>query len=222
MSLALVLDKEEKMKITKQILKIVLIAILLYSVIIILRHPHREYYDAEDEFIFSNGNAPDSVRTEIVGQLKKFQDGYTYRDKSQLETFMEQLFSHENVLVLGTMPNEILVGQDRVTRLVLSDWKTWGDCTFLMNNAHISMSGNVAWISTIGYVKFDMSRFLILPLRLSAVMVKEDLTWKFQFMQFQFDLDFSFLLLTLVILMIWLFMSLVSLTVIVVKGLRRV
>ena len=209
------------MKIVKQVFKVVLISILLYSVIIIFRHPNKAYYDAKDDYIFSNGNAPDSVRSEIIVQLHQFQDGYTRRDTAQLNPFMEQLFSQENILVLGTMPNEILIGQDKVSQLVLSDWKSWGDCTFLMNNAHISTSGDVAWISTIGYVKFDMSRFLILPLRLSAVMVKENLAWKFQYMQFQFDLDFTFLLLTIVFLIIWLSMSLVSLTVMTVKRLRK-
>ncbi len=209
------------MRIFKQIFKVVLISILLYSVIIILRHPHKAYYGANDAFIFSNGNAPDSVRSEIVEQLHKFQDGYTHRDTGQLRPFMEQLFSQENILVLGTMPNEILIGQDKVSKLVLSDWKSWGDCTFLMDNAHISTSGNVAWISTIGYVEFDMSRFLVLPLRLSAVLVKEDLTWKFQYMQFQFDLDFTFLFLTLTLLIIWLSVSFVSLTVMTVKSFRR-
>jgi hypothetical protein len=209
------------MKIAKQILKVVFISILLYSVMIILRHPQKEYYDANDAFVFSNGNAPDSVRSEIIEQLHKFQDGYTYRDTSELKPFMEQLFSQENILVLGTMPNEILIGQDKVSKLVLSDWKSWGDCTFLMNNAHISTSGNVAWISTIGYVKFDMSWFLILPLRLSAVMVKENLTWKFQYMQFQFDLDFTFLLLTIMLLIIWLSVSLVSLTVMTVRRMGK-
>jgi hypothetical protein len=209
------------MKIAIQILKVLFISILLYTVIIILDHPHSDYYDAKDDYIFSSGNAPDSVRSEIVEKLNKFQAGYTQRDTTQLKPFMDQLFSHENTLVLGTMPNEILIGHKRVSRLVFSDWMTWGDCTFLMNNAHISTSGDVAWISTIGYVKFDMSRYLILPLRLSAVMVKENLTWKFQYMQFQFDLDFTFLLLTIILLMIWLMVSLAVLTVMIVKRLRK-
>ena len=209
------------MKIVKQIFKVLLISILLYLVIIILRHPHKEYYSDNDAFIFSNGNAPENVRSEIIEQLHKFQDGYTHRDTAQLKPFMEQLFSQKNILVLGTMPNEILIGYEKVSKLVISDWTSWGDCTFLMNNAHISTSGNIAWISTIGYVKFDISRFLILPLRLSAVMVKEHSTWKFQYMQFQFDLDFTSLLLAILILILWLSVSLVALTVVIVKSINK-
>ena len=209
------------MKIFVQVFKVVLISILLYSVMIVLSHPHEAYYDANDAFIFSIGNAPDSIRSDIVEQLHKFQYGYTDRDTTQIKPFMDQLFSEENILVLGTMPNEILFGKEKVSKLVFSDWKRWGDCTFLMNNAHISTSGNVAWISTIGYVKFDLSRFLILPLRLSAVMVKEHLTWKFQYMQFQFDLDFTFLLLTIMLLIVWLTASIVKLTIMTIKIIRK-
>jgi hypothetical protein len=214
-----IISDGQDMKIAKQILKVLFISLLLYSVIVILRHPHSEYYDAKDAFVFSKGNAPDSVRSEIVEQLRKFQDGYTNRDTSQVKLFMEQLFSRDNILVLGTMPHEILIGQDKASKLIFSDWKSWGDCTFLIDNAHISTAGNVAWISTIGFVKFDMSRFLILPLRLSGVMVNENTVWKFQYMQFQFDLDFTFLLITIVLLMLWLSVSLISLIVMSVRRL---
>jgi hypothetical protein len=127
---------ENNMKIVKQVFKVVLISILLFSVIMIGRHSHKAYYDAKDDHMFSSGNAPDSARSEIIEQLHKFQDGYTRRDTAQLNPFMEHLFSQENVLVLGTMPNEIYIGQKEVSKLVFSDWNSWGDCTFLMNNAH--------------------------------------------------------------------------------------
>jgi hypothetical protein len=212
---------EGKMVIAKQILKVVFISVLLLSVIGVLRQPHQDYYDAKEEYIYSSGNAPENVRSEIIEQLHKFQDGYTRRNTDQLEPFMEGLFLQGNNLVLGTMPDEIYIGQEEVSKLVFNDWNAWGDCTFLMDNAHISTSGNVAWISTIGYVQFDLSRFLVLPLRLTAVMVKENPTWKFQYMQFQFDLNLFPLFITITLLIIWLSVSLVSLAVMTVKRLRK-
>jgi hypothetical protein len=215
------LSLEREMKIVIGILRVCLIGILLYSVLMILRHPSEAHYGSTGTYPFSRGNAAEDVRAEIIGQLHAFQSGYTQRDTSRLDPFMEQLFSRDNVLVLGTMPREVLTSHERTKGLVSSDWRTWGDCRFLMDDAHISASGNVAWISTIGYVKSDLSRFLILPLRLSAVMVKETDTWKFQQMQFQFDVDFSFILLTVVVLLIWLPMSLISLAVVTVRSVRR-
>ncbi len=204
----------------KRILRIALISVLLYSVLIVLGHPHKSYYESPGG-PFSPGNASEPVRSQIIQQLHAFQDGYTLRDTSRLKAYMEQLFSQENLLILGTQPREILKSHERATALVSSDWRTWGDCTFLMDDAHISTFGDVAWISTIGYVQFDMSRFLVLPLRLSGVMVKESGLWKFQHMQFQFDLDVSSLLLTIVVLLIWVPLSVLFLIIAVVRRLRK-
>ena len=186
-----------------------------------LKHLHEGFYDAQDSYIYSKGNASEDVREEIVRQLKKFQEGYTKRDTSQVQSFMHHLFSEENVLVLGTMPQEICIGQKKAAWLVFSDWKGWGDCTFLMENANISSHENVAWFSTIGYVKFDMSRWLVLPLRLTGVMVNENNIWKFQQMQFQFDLDLSFLLGSVIIMIIWSAISVAVLVVVIVQSVRK-
>jgi len=204
-----------------RLIRVGVICILLYSVLIVLRHPHKARYESGADFVFSKGNAPAHVRANVLKSLHQFQDGYTQRDVSVLQPFMEQLFSQDNILVLGTQPREVLSSYDRATALVSSDWRRWGDCTFLMDKAHISSSGNVAWVSTIGYVKFDMCRLLILPLRLSAVMVKETDSWRFQQMQFQFDLDVTSLLVTIVVLSIWLLWDVVSLAVVTVKRVRN-
>ena len=210
------------MKILRGLLVVGVLCVLLYSVLIVLRHPHKAHYDSKDYFVFGKGNAPDGLRAEILQQLHSFQDGYTRRDMAHLDSFMEQLFSRDNLLVLGTQPREALTTYARARALVSSDWRTWGDCTFFMDNAHISTAGNVAWISTVGYVEFDMSRFLVLPLRLSAVMVKESDAWKFQHMQFQFDLDVTSLLVIIILLSIWLPISLVSLVVVTVRRIKGV
>ncbi len=74
------------MKIAKGILQVSVISLLLYSVLIVLRHPHKAHYGTTDTYVFSKGNAPEDVREEIIQQLHKFQDGYTQRDISVLET----------------------------------------------------------------------------------------------------------------------------------------
>lgn len=76
---------------------------------------------------------------------------------------------------------------------------------------------SVAWVSMIGTVEFDMSRWLELPLRVSGVMVKEHRTWKFQQVQFQFDLDLSWLLGSIILLSIMLLASILRLLVVVIR-----
>jgi hypothetical protein len=209
------------MRIVKHLLCAVFALFVLFVLTRTLVHPHKDHYDSPDTFLFSKGNAPEDVRTEITGLLNEFQDGYTRRDTSRIKPFMERLFSDKNVLILGTMPHEICIGREEATRLVFADWYRWGDCTFLTDNAHISSYGDVAWISTIGYVKFDLSGLLVLPLRLSAVAAKEHDVWKFQQMQFQFDLDLTFLLVGIVLVAVWLAINAVKLVVVIVLTARK-
>ncbi|UCG27888.1 MAG: nuclear transport factor 2 family protein [Bacteroidales bacterium] len=208
-------------RILKHLLFTVFALFMFYLLTRTLQHSHEEYYGATDSYIFSKGNAPEDVREEIIRLLNKFQEGYTERDTSRIEPFMQQLFAEENLLVLGTMPNEICIGRKEAKRLVFSDWKGWGDCKFMMDIANVSAYGNVAWISTIGFVKFDLSRFLVLPLRLTAVIVREDDLWKFRQMQFQFDLDLSFMLVTIIAMIIWSVISMMKLAVVVIQSVKK-
>jgi len=112
------------MRIIKGILTVGLVSVLLYSVLIVLRHPNKSHCDSRDTFVFSKGNAPEDVRAEIVRQLRRFHDGCTPRDISQLEPFMDQLFSKDNVLILGTQPTEVLNGHDRAVSLTVVTIRT--------------------------------------------------------------------------------------------------
>ena len=123
--------------------------------------PHKTFYNNPDAYVFSKGNADPEVRNQIEQKLRQFQEGYEARDTTVLYYFMDDLFSQENILILGTMPNEIYSGYDEASDLVRSDWLHWGDVRLLVQNANISTQGNVAWISTIGFVEFDLSRFLV-------------------------------------------------------------
>lgn len=190
---------------TLRLLFVLLInVVLLWAVTKLYSNPWREGFPPADMFPLARGNASDDIRAEVTAQLAEFQTGYSRREGAQLGSFMERLFTADNVILLGTMPREVYAGFDRASKLIESDWASWGDCRFLIDRAHVSARGNVAWVATVGYVKFDLSRFLVLPLRLSGVLVKQDATWKFQFLQFQFDLDLGWVLLVEIVLVAWL------------------
>ena len=196
------------MKIVNGILIICGLGLTLFIITRTFKIPHKTFYDNPDKYVFTKGNADPETRSQIEQKLLQFQKGYESRDTSVLAYFMDDLFSQENILIQGTMPNEIYSGYDEATDLVRSDWLHWGDVKLLVQNANISTQGNVAWISTIGFVEFDLSRFLVLPLRFSGVLVQEDFGWKFQQAQFQFDLDSSFTVLAILLLWILFLLSL--------------
>ena len=202
------------------LLRIVLLLLILFLITRMFKRADGERILSPATAVYSRGDAPDSVRKEIIGQLNKFQEGYTKRDTSQVRAFMETLYSGEGILILGTSPGEVFIGHDRAASLVKSDWESWGDCRFMVDSANISSAGDVAWFSTKGYVEFDLSKLLILPLRLTGVMVKEDQVWKFRQQQFQFDIDFSFSLLAIAVLSVWILVSLVTLVVVSVRTVK--
>jgi hypothetical protein len=203
------------------LVRIILLAIILLLVTRVFQRADEKLILSPDRSFYSRGDAPDSIRLEITGQLNKFQDGYSERDVKNIDSFMESLYSRDNILILGTMPSEVYSGYERATRLVRSDWEGWGDVRFQTDSACISSSGNTAWFATKGFVEFDMSRFLVLPLRLTGVMVKEDQVWKFRQQQFQFDVDFTYSLVAVLVLSVWILVSLITLAVRSIRMIRK-
>lgn len=200
-------------------LVVALVSFTLFLATRPLQSSYDSVSDLADSFFFSTGNAAEDDRAEIVRQLKAFQEGYEKRDTGSVNSFMRELFSSDNVLILGTMPQEVYVGYDEASSLVFDDWASWGDCKFLMDGARISVHGDVAWFATIGYVEFDLSSLLVLPLRLTGVLVREEDTWKLQQVQYQFDLDLSFYLLSIVALAVTLLVSVCCLAVTIFRSL---
>jgi hypothetical protein len=209
------------MKIILHVLVVAGFALALFIVTKTFEIPHQEYQEDPGLFLYDQGNASPSVRAEIMQQLELFQKGYTERDTSILESYMEKLFSKENILILGVMPGEIYSGYVEAADLVSYDWLLWGDVFMLTESSNISASDSVAWFSMIGHVVFDMSSWLDLPLRVSGVMVQEEQSWKFQQLQFQFDLNMIWVLYATILLSILLLVSIIRLIFVVIRTARK-
>jgi len=209
------------MKIFLNVLVVAGFALTLFITTKTFEIPHQEYQEDPSQFLYDRGNASPEVRAEIMKQLELFQKGYTERDTSILESYMEQLFSKENILILGVMPGEIYSGYVEAADLVSSDWLLWGDVTMLTESSNISASDSVAWFSMIGHVVFDMSSWLDLPLRVSGVIVQEEQSWKFQQLQFQFDLDMTWVLYVTILLAILLLLSIIRLVYVIIRTSKK-
>jgi ketosteroid isomerase-like protein len=87
---------------------------------------------------------------EIRALLEAFQDGYTRRDVSQVDAFL-QLFT-EDAEVIGTnglRPAEGEWYMDRASarELVAGDWEGWGDVRLDLESMSIHSRGDVGWIA---------------------------------------------------------------------------
>ena len=87
---------------------------------------------------------------EIRSLLQKFQDGYTKRDLTQVDSFME-LFTID-AEVIGT--NGIKPGVDEwymdrasARELVAGDWEDWGDLRLDLDSMSVHSQGAVGWVA---------------------------------------------------------------------------
>jgi ketosteroid isomerase-like protein len=89
-------------------------------------------------------------KDEIHSLLHKFQDGYIHRDVTQADSFMK-LFT-EDTEVIGT--NGVKPGVDEwymdcasARKLVVGDWKGWGDLRLDLDSMSIHSHGDVGWVA---------------------------------------------------------------------------
>lgn len=98
---------------------------------------------------------------EVRSLLQQFQDGYSARDVSKVDQFMELFGPDESLEVIGTGgvtpgKDEWCRGRSQVRELVQGDWEGWGDLRLDVPGAQIFARGEVAWLATIGTVSMDI------------------------------------------------------------------
>jgi hypothetical protein len=94
---------------------------------------------------------------DVRATLRKFQDGYTSRDITRLDEFMQLFVCSEAAEMIGTgaskrAANEWGEGVGRIREIIESDWMYWGDVRLDVEGAKITVLGDVAWLSTAGTV----------------------------------------------------------------------
>ena len=87
---------------------------------------------------------------EIRSLLQSFQDGYTHRDTSQVDPFMELFTADAEVIgTNGLKPGEGEWYMDRASarELVEGDWQGWGDVRLDLDSVSIHSRGDVGWLA---------------------------------------------------------------------------
>jgi hypothetical protein len=93
----------------------------------------------------------------VRSALQKFQDGYTARDVTRLDDFMQLFVQDGAIEMIGIGASKRAAGEwfegvSRIREIVESDWKYWGDVKLDVEGANINLLGDVAWLSTTGTV----------------------------------------------------------------------
>jgi ketosteroid isomerase-like protein len=91
-------------------------------------------------------NSQDEIRL----LLQKFQDGYTQRDLSQVDSFMELFTADAEVIgTNGIKPNvdEWYMDSISARELVAGDWEGWGDLRLDLDTMSVHSRGDVGWVA---------------------------------------------------------------------------
>lgn len=108
--------------------------------------------------VLEKGNACEDVQSSVRLTLIKFQEGYTNRDLNMLDEFVEELFVNDNdSLIVGTADSEWCNGKDEIKNLIGSDWKYWGNVILDIDGATVSSLGDVAWVTTEGFLHSSLT-----------------------------------------------------------------
>jgi hypothetical protein len=96
-------------------------------------------------------NDPKTIAS-IRAVLQQFQEGYTHRDTSKLDSFMDLFTPDADTEVIGTgaidsNSDEWCIGPAMIRELVDNDWQYWGDLRIDVDGAHIHALGDVAWLA---------------------------------------------------------------------------
>jgi hypothetical protein len=156
---------------------------------------------------YSKGNAIEKDRNDILNTLVTLQEGYDKRDISKIDYYVENTMNFQDVLILGTNPNEIFIGHEGVKKLFFGDWRYWGKVKFNLEESYIDQFKNMAYITVRGEVRIDIWK-IRLPLRLTCVMSNESKKWLISKLQFQYDINTNYVIFAM-LASIGLFVSLI-------------
>ncbi|MCP4425931.1 MAG: nuclear transport factor 2 family protein [Chloroflexi bacterium] len=101
-----------------------------------------------------NNQPIEAVRT----ILQKFQDGYKERNLEELDQFLALFISNDDVELIGIGASERgghewFEGIEKVREIIQSDWTYWGNVEIDVAGAKISVKGDVAWLTTAGFLE---------------------------------------------------------------------
>jgi len=96
-----------------------------------------------------------SPESEIRSLLEQFQEGYTRRDPTALDSFMDLFTADAEVIGTNAVKpsaDEWYTGRVSARELVRADWEGWGDLRLNLESASVHARGEVGWIAVTGTV----------------------------------------------------------------------
>ena len=163
--------------------------VLLYALFHIWLEERREQITPHE----INGEGfPDELHEAALRPLKRLNMYYEKRDPGQADACIDETLLPDNMLILGTNPDEIFYGRQGAKWLLQGDWKHWGQLALDVNQTALCRAGSALYYVIRGKIKLDYIRFRI-PIRITGTLEEKDNLWYISKMQFVNNVNSNYL-----------------------------
>lgn len=116
-------------------------------------------------------------REEVVQVLQQFQDGYSKRDTSFVDEFIE-MFT-DDIVYMGVASHEFFKGKESVRKLTLWDWEKWFDLKIPVEKVDVRIGNEIAWFEVVGESS-PWRDGKIYEIRMVGSLIKKSNSWLFK------------------------------------------
>ena len=143
----------------------------------------------------------DDLREAALRPLRQLDMYYEKRNPELADACIDETMLSDELLILGTNPNEVFQGRDGARHLLQCDWKYWGLVSLLVEQTAFGQVGNVLYFVTRGQVKLNIWHFII-PLKLTGILEEKDGLWRISKIQFANELEGSYMIISWGVLLV--------------------
>ena len=135
---------------------------------------------------------PEELREAALRPLKLLNMYYGKRDPEQADACIDETILPDNMLILGTNPDEIFYGRQGAKWLLQGDWKHWGQLALDVEETTLYRAGSALYYILRGKIKLDYVHFRI-PIRITGTLEECEGLWYISKMQFVNNLNSNYL-----------------------------
>ena len=126
---------------------------------------------------------PEELREAALRPLKRLNAYYEKRDPEQADACIDETMLPDNMLILGTNPDEVFYGRQGARWLLQGDWKHWGQLALDAEQTALGRTGSALYFVLRGKIRLDYVRFRI-PIRITGILEERDNLWYIGKLQF--------------------------------------
>ena len=135
---------------------------------------------------------PEELREAALHPLKLLNMYYGKRDPEQADACIDETILPDNMLILGTNPDEIFYGRQGAKWLLQGDWKHWGQLALDVEETTLYRADSALYYILRGKIKLDYVHFRI-PIRITGTLEERESLWYISKMQFVNNLNSNYL-----------------------------